>query len=125
MTTSLVSMPATVSRSGSDARSRDEAFAAIALPLLPAITRLARALAGNAADADDLVQETYLRAFRYWHSFTPGTDCRLWLARICRNALHDMRRRESREIATEDAELESLASARVHTAAVANPASSA
>ena len=45
--------------------SRDTEFARIALPLLPAVARVARALTHDAADADDLVQETYLKAFRH------------------------------------------------------------
>ena len=96
---------------------RDAAFAAVALPLLPTITRVARALTGNESDADDLVQETFLRAYRYWHTFEAGTDCRLWLSTICRNALRDMRRRTAREDVVEDLELESLAAVRAHKAA--------
>lgn len=96
---------------------QDAEFSAIALPLLPTILRIARALARDDSDADDLVQETYLRAYRYWHTFDRGTDCRLWLSAICRNAMHDMRRRTRYEDAVEDAELESLAAAQVHKAA--------
>ena len=98
-------------------QSRDAEFSAIALPLLPTITRIARALARDLADADDLVQETYLRAYKYWHTFDKTTDCRLWLSRICRNALYDMRRRTRHEDAVEDAELETLAAVQVHKAA--------
>jgi len=97
--------------------SRDAEFAALAVPHLPAITRVARALTRDEADADDLVQETYLRAYRYWHTFKRDTDCRLWLSAICRNVMHDMRKRSVREQAVEDAELESLAAADVHKAA--------
>jgi RNA polymerase sigma-70 factor, ECF subfamily len=100
-----------------DKTNRDEAFSAVALPLLPTIARIARALAGNEADADDLVQETFLRAYRYWHTFEAGTDCRVWLSTICRNALRDMRRRTAREDIVEDLELESLAAVRAHKAA--------
>lgn len=98
-------------------KGRDAEFSAIALPLLPTITRVARALTRDEADADDVVQETYLRAYRYWHTFDQATDCRLWLSAICRNALHDMRRRTRHEDAVEDAQLESLAAAQVHKAA--------
>ena len=102
---------------GAGKAARDAAFSAVALPLLPTIARVARALAGNESDADDLVQETYLRAYRYWHTFEAGTDCRLWLSTICRNALRDMRRRTAREDTVEDLELESLAAVRAHKAA--------
>jgi RNA polymerase sigma-70 factor (ECF subfamily) len=101
----------------SAASERDAEFAAIALPLLPMITRVARALTRDPNDADDVVQETYLRAYRYWHTFDKGTDCRLWLSAICRNALYDMRHRTRHEDAVEDAELESLAAAQLHKTA--------
>ena len=97
----------------------DAEFAALALPLLPDVARVARALVRDPADADDLVQETFLRAYRYWHTFERGTDCRRWLSQICRNVLADSRRRGRLETAVEDAELESLAAVRVHNAAVA------
>ena len=89
------------------------------LPLLPVMQRLARAMAGSDVDADDLVQETFLRAYRYWHTFDLSTDCRRWLATICRHVLYDQRRRERNVTAVDDAELESLAAARVHKASVA------
>jgi RNA polymerase sigma-70 factor (ECF subfamily) len=81
--------------------------------------RLARAMAGSDVDADDLVQETFLRAYRYWHTFDPSTDCRRWLTTICRHVMYDQRRRDGRVAVVDDAELESLASARVHRAYVA------
>src|SRR5687768_9900962 len=103
----------------SQTSTRDAEFSAAALPLLPTLTRFARALAGSDSEGDDIVQETYLRAYRYWHTFDKSTDCRRWLVSICRNALYDMRRRDRLVDATDDAELESLAATRVHRAAVA------
>ena len=97
--------------------SRDQEFRAFALPHLDAIARVARALAGPGADADDLVQETFLRAYRYWHTYDGASDCRRWLATICRNAYREIFRRNERVVAFEDHELESLASARLHGAA--------
>jgi len=97
--------------------SRDEKFRTFALPHLDAIARVARALAGPGADADDLVQETFLRAYRYWHTYDGKSDCRRWLATICRNAYREIFRRSDRVVAVEDHELESIASARVHIAA--------
>jgi RNA polymerase sigma-70 factor, ECF subfamily len=67
------------------AAARDARFTAEALCWLPELTRFARILAGNAADGDDLVQETFLRAYRFWNTYMPGTDCRRWLMTICRN----------------------------------------
>lgn len=92
-------------------------FETVALPHLAAVARVAYALARDAADADDLVQETYLRALRHWDTFEPGSDCRRWLATICRNAFLARRGREQVVTAVEDDTLESLASAEVHRAA--------
>jgi len=66
------------------------------------------------------VQETFLRAYRHWNTFEPGSDCRRWLSTICRNAFLEQRRRESRSTAVEDQELESLAAARLHNQARAS-----
>ena len=56
-----------------------------ALPHLPAVYRMARQLVG-AESADDLVQETFLRAWKYFETFDSTTNCRAWLFRILRNA---------------------------------------
>jgi len=63
------------------------------------------------------VQETYLRAYRAWSSYEPGSDCRRWLFTICRNVFLRARERERRVVATEDPELESLAAAAIANAA--------
>jgi RNA polymerase sigma-70 factor (ECF subfamily) len=63
-----------------------------------ALRRRAAQLAGSTADADDLLQETYLRAWRSFHTFTPGTNSRAWLFRILRNAYVDARRVASRAV---------------------------
>ncbi len=63
----------------------EAAFARDALPWIDNVYRFARSLCHDAADADDLVQDTFLRAYRSWHTFQPGTDCRRWLFTICRN----------------------------------------
>jgi RNA polymerase sigma-70 factor (ECF subfamily) len=101
----------------SDQRERDATFAALALPLLPTVARVARALTGDPADTEDLVQETYLRAYRHWHTFQLGSDCKSWLATICRHTFAELRRRQNRSVLVDDQELESLAAARVHNAA--------
>ena len=95
---------------------RDAAFDAQVLTALPHVVRFARALAHDEALADDLVQETYLRAYRSWATFKPGADARRWLFTICRNVYLRHRERESRVVDTsgEDAELESLAAAVEH-----------
>lgn len=97
---------------------KDRAFEAEALRWFPEVTRFALSLARNEADADDLVQETFLRAYAAWDSFTPGTECRGWLFVICRNAFHRTRLREARQVDADDAELEALAAAALHASAL-------
>jgi RNA polymerase sigma-70 factor, ECF subfamily len=58
--------------------------------------RIALRLTGSPQAAEDLVQETYLRAFRAWRSYSPGTNLAAWLATIMRNANMDELRRQSR-----------------------------
>jgi RNA polymerase sigma-70 factor (ECF subfamily) len=58
--------------------------------------RIALRLTGTRQAAEDLEQETYLRAFRAWRSYRPGTNLAAWLATIMRNANLDELRRQSR-----------------------------
>ncbi len=60
-------------------------FEALAMPIVNSAYNLARWLARNDHDAEDLVQETYLKAFRSFASFKPGTNFRAWIFRILRN----------------------------------------
>ncbi|MGA2848793.1 MAG: sigma-70 family RNA polymerase sigma factor [Terracidiphilus sp.] len=60
-------------------------FEALAMPIVNSAYNLARWLARNDHDAEDLVQETYLKAFRSFASFQPGTNFRAWIFRILRN----------------------------------------
>lgn len=97
---------------------RDAEFARLALPLLPAIARVARALTHDASDADDLVQDTFLKAFRHWSTFVPGSDCRRWLSAICRNTFFAQRARERWTTAVgDDMDLETLAAVKLHALA--------
>jgi RNA polymerase sigma-70 factor (ECF subfamily) len=59
-------------------------FEILALPHLAVVYRLARQFAG-ADRADDLVQETFLRAWACFHQFDPASNCRAWLCRILHN----------------------------------------
>src|SRR3954447_2072229 len=87
---------------GSDARriaseARDRVrFEEEALALADQVYRVARHLAGTREDADDLMQDTYARAFRSWKQFTPGTNLRAWLLRILTNLNIDRGRRSQR-----------------------------
>jgi RNA polymerase sigma-70 factor (ECF subfamily) len=61
-----------------------------------AVYRLMLSLAGSAHEAEDLSQETFLRALERFDTFRPGTNLRAWLLRIASNALLDERRRRKR-----------------------------
>src|SRR5262245_59283763 len=74
-----------------------ELFEAEALPHLDAVYTMAVRLARNSDDANDLVQETVLRAWRFFDQFEPGTNCRAWLFTILFNNFRNGYRRSSRE----------------------------
>ena len=67
-----------------------------ALELSDQVYRVARRLVGSREEAEDLMQETYARAFRSWRSYTPGTNLRAWLLRILTNLNIDRGRRKQR-----------------------------
>jgi RNA polymerase sigma-70 factor (ECF subfamily) len=67
-----------------------------ALELADQVYRVARRLVSSREEAEDLVQETYARAFRSWRSYQPGTNLRAWLLRILTNLNIDRGRREQR-----------------------------
>jgi RNA polymerase sigma-70 factor (ECF subfamily) len=71
-------------------------FAEEALPHLDAVYRFAIRLAGSADEAEDLVQETFLRAFRSWDQYARGTNAKSWLFTICRNVFLRGRERAKR-----------------------------
>lgn len=79
--------------------SRADIFEEIMLPHLDAAHNLARWLTRNDQDAQDVVQEAYLRAFRFFDGFRGG-DGRAWLLEIVRNTCRTFQRRESRGAAT-------------------------
>jgi RNA polymerase sigma-70 factor (ECF subfamily) len=66
------------------------------LELSDQVYRVARRLVPTREEAEDLVQDTYARAFRSWRSYTPGTNLRAWLMRILTNLNIDRGRREQR-----------------------------
>lgn len=68
-----------------DDRRNADAFAALALPLLAQLYNFAHWLTGSREEAEDLVQESYLKALKGFSSFTPGTNFRAWMYRILRN----------------------------------------
>ncbi len=82
-------------RLASEARDRVR-FEEDALALADQVYRVARHLANSREEAEELVQETYVRAFRSWASFQPGTNLRAWLLRILTNLNIDRGRRRQR-----------------------------
>jgi RNA polymerase sigma-70 factor, ECF subfamily len=90
-------------RIASGARDRVR-FEEEALDLSDQVYRVARGLVGSREEAEDLVQETYVRAFRSWDSFTPGTNLRAWMLRILTNLNIDRGRRQQRRPETQPLE---------------------
>jgi len=82
-------------RRAEEARARVR-FEEEALGLSDQVYRVARRLVGSREEAEDLVQQTYERAFRSWKQFTPGTNLRAWLLRILTNLNIDRGRRQQR-----------------------------
>src|SRR5215213_8955715 len=82
-------------RLATEARDRVR-FEEDALALSDQVYRVARHLVGSREEAEDLMQETYARAFRSWQSFQPGTNLRAWLLRILTNLNIDRGRRLQR-----------------------------
>jgi RNA polymerase sigma-70 factor (ECF subfamily) len=86
-------------------RSRDvkvEDFESAALPYLKELFRTAVRLTGNRTEAQDIVQNVYLQAWRSFHRFEPGTNCRAWLFKILMNELRHHRRRMNTNREVED-----------------------
>ena len=82
-------------RVASEARDRVR-FEEEALGFADQVYRVARRLVGSREEAEDLVQDTYARAFRSWRSYTPGTNMRAWLLRILTNLNLDRGRKIQR-----------------------------
>ena len=82
-------------RIAEDARDRIR-FEEEVLELADQVYRVARRFVSTREEAEDLVQDTYARAFRSWRSYTPGTNLRAWLMRILTNLNIDRGRREQR-----------------------------
>lgn len=82
--------------------SPDPDFREQTLTHLDALFNFALHLTKSPAAAEDLLQETYLRAFRFAHRFEPGTHLRAWLFQILRNTFLTFYRRDSRQLALRD-----------------------
>ena len=90
-------------------RARAEEFESVAMPHLSGLFRTALRLIGNRSEAEDIVQEAYLQAWKSFHRFEAGTNCRAWLYKILSHVMQHHRRkwynsksaRESEESAME------------------------
>jgi RNA polymerase sigma-70 factor (ECF subfamily) len=91
----MAEAPPDAARIAAEARDRVR-FEEDALALSDQVFRVARHLSGSREEAEDLVQDTYARAFRSWRSFQPGTNLRAWLLRILTNLNIDRGRRSQR-----------------------------
>ncbi len=68
-----------------------------AIPYMDAVYNFALRMTGDEDDADDLVQETYLKAFRFFDKFEKGTNCKAWLFRILKNSYINDYRKQTKE----------------------------
>jgi len=97
---------------------RSARFERDAMPFLDQLYAAALRMTRNPADAEDLVQETYVKAFAAFHQFTEGTNLKAWLYRILTNTFINTYRKKQREplqSASEDIEDWQLARAESHT----------
>ncbi|MGA9120831.1 MAG: sigma-70 family RNA polymerase sigma factor [Bacteroidota bacterium] len=76
---------------------KQKAFEGEALEHADLLYNYALRMTGNPADADDLVQETFLKAYRFWDRYEQGTNIRAWLFRILKNSYINRYRKESKE----------------------------
>jgi RNA polymerase sigma-70 factor, ECF subfamily len=88
-----------------DARADADAFASEALGYLEPLYATALRLTRNRSDAEDLVQDTYVKAFRFADRFERGTNLKAWLYTILHNTWRNRRRDASREAVEVDSEL--------------------
>lgn len=73
-----------------------------AIPHMDVLYNFALRTTGNEDDARDLLQETYLKAYRFWDKYEKGTNIRAWLFRIMKNSYINRYRKETKEPATVD-----------------------
>ena len=85
-----------MSENKSAIRQKRKAFEAEALPHMDALMRTALRMTKNQNDAEDLVQETMVKAYRFWDKFEPGSNCRAWLFKIMTNIFINNYRSKSR-----------------------------
>ena len=87
-----------------DPESRRDRFEALALPLMQPLYDTALRLSADPDEAADVVQETYLRAFRTFDNFRPGTNARAWLFTVLYSVVTNRRKKALREVRTPSVE---------------------
>jgi RNA polymerase sigma-70 factor (ECF subfamily) len=93
------------------------AFEHEALPWIDDVYRFALSLTHDESDADDVVQDTFLRAYRTWHTYMPGSDCRRWLFTICRNVFLRSRERARPTVELDSPEVDAEAARSLYATA--------
>ena len=81
----------------SDEPKANAEFEREAVPHMDALYNFAIKMTGDSDDASDLLQETYLKAFRFWEHFEKGTNCKAWLFRIMKNTFINTYRKNKKE----------------------------
>ena len=108
------------SKQDRDVEGKREAFEKAAVPFMRSLYNTAWRLTRGAEDASDLVQETYLRAYRTFENFTPGTNCKAWLLTILYSIFINQYRQAKRRPAMES--LDDLEERFHHAAQTGDPA---
>jgi RNA polymerase sigma-70 factor, ECF subfamily len=83
-------------------KKKEREFEEEAIPHMDLLYGYALRMTNNRGDAEDLVQETYMKAFRFWDKYEKGTNIRAWLFRIMKNSYINKYRRETKQPDTVD-----------------------
>lgn len=89
-------------------------FEEMAMPFVDSLYNTAYRMTRNAEDAQDLVQETYFKAYRYYDKFTEGTNLKAWLFKILKNTfINNYRKKQKQPFQTDFADIEESLESRV------------
>lgn len=97
-------------------------FEEMAMPFVDSLYNTAYRMTRNAEDAQDLVQETYFKAYRYYDKFTEGTNLKAWLFKILKNTfINNYRKKQKQPFQTDFADIEESLESRVQQDAHRGP----